>query len=80
MRWGWGWGGGYGSPFWWLGPVLMALFWIAVLGGIVVLIRQMVRRDRGQDRDDTALQILQRRYARGEISKEQYEEMRRELS
>lgn len=37
--------------------------------------------NRGDDRrgEESALEILKRRYARGEISKEQYEKMRQEF-
>ncbi|MBI2171195.1 MAG: SHOCT domain-containing protein [Chloroflexi bacterium] len=33
----------------------------------------------GASREDSALEILKRRYARGDISKEEYEEKKRDL-
>lgn len=78
---GWGWGG-----MMLLGGLLMLLFW----GGIIVLaffaIRALVRSEGRGDRDDwqrpgepNALEILKERYARGEISREEYLDMRRDL-
>jgi len=74
-----GWGAGMG----WLGPILMAVFWMAVIVGIVFLIRWLViatigGRRKG-DEEDSPLEILRRRYARGEIDKEEFEEKKRDL-
>ncbi len=81
--WGWNWGnGGYGawaSPYLWIGPLVMVLFWIAVIVCIVFAIRYFVRQGRRPGGEDTALEILKKRYARGEIGKEEYEERRRDL-
>lgn len=80
-----GWGmmgyGGYGfNP---LGWVLMLVFWALLLGGIALLavwfFRQRTPAAFGPHREATALDILKERYARGEFTREQYEEMRREI-
>ncbi len=77
----WGWGyGGYGNWLGWLGPLVMVLFWAAVITGIVFLVRFLIRRGSSHDREDSALEVLRRRYARGEISKEEYLEKRGELT
>lgn len=74
-----GWGGYSYSPWW---GVLMLLFSALVIGGIVLIILWLVRRTpsgtAGADAD-RALQILRERYARGEITQEQYDQMRRAL-
>ena len=74
-------GGGYGMG--WFGPIIMIAFWIAVIVGIVFLIRWIVisTRSTGQrvHPEDSALEILKRRYARGEIGKEEFEEKKRDL-
>jgi putative membrane protein len=57
-----------------LGWVLMAAFWVAVALGVVALVRSG-GRERGESPDD----VLRRRFAAGEIDREQYEEMRRVL-
>ena len=78
--WGWGWGHGYyGFPFWLVGAGFRLIFLAAVAVGVVYLVRHFTRQGwRGHD-EESALDILQRRYARGEITKEQYEEMKRNL-
>jgi putative membrane protein len=64
------------------GALMMLLFW----GGLIVLVWFIARSfvgtgGRRQDArsPDTALDILKERYARGEISKAEYEEMRRDI-
>ena len=68
-----GWGMGFGMVF-------MLLFWVLVILGIVALIRVLMAQsqDRGS-RDKTPLQIVQERYARGEIDREEYEQKKRDL-
>jgi putative membrane protein len=63
------WGMGMGAGF-----VLMALFWIALIWFIVVLVD--AQRDTGED----PRTILKSRYAKGELTKKQYEEMKREIA
>lgn len=58
-------------------------FWILVIIGIVLLAvwiaRTGGRGERSKD-EESALDILKKRYARGEINKEEYEEKKRDLS
>jgi putative membrane protein len=78
--WGWGWmHGGYGLPFWWLGAGFRLLFMAAVAVGIVFLVRGAGRHGWRGHGHETPLEILQKRYARGEINKEEFEEMKRNL-
>lgn len=59
---------------------MMTVFLGVIVVGIVVLVRALASRNvLGQASQDSALEILRRRYAAGEISKEQFEEMRRTL-
>ena len=67
------------------GGLLMVLFWIVLIGGAVWLVRGVFPT--GQQppvssalSEPSADEILKQRYARGEITKEQYEQMRRDLS
>jgi putative membrane protein len=78
MLWGWM-HGGYGAPFWLIGPAMMGGLWIAIIVGVVFLVRSLVRQGHRPERDDSALEILQKRYARGEISKEEYEAKRKDI-
>lgn len=79
---------GYGfGAFGWL---FMILFWVVVIGlGIWLVARIFPQATStlpptnvgGQNqREESALEIVKRRYARGEISEAEYEEMRRTLS
>ncbi len=81
--WGWGhmmdWGWGYMI----FGGLMMVVFW----GGIILLIVLAVRWIGGSSADHTpspasksALDILNERFARGEIDKEEYEERKNLLS
>jgi putative membrane protein len=63
------WMGGMGA----LWP-LFILFWILLIAGVVVVIGWLLR-----GKADSPLEILRRRYARGEIDRETYTRMRQEL-
>ena len=65
---------------WGLGMMLMMLaFWAVVIVGLVVGIRFMLHL--GSDtRRDPALDVLRQRYARGEITKDEFEAKRRDLT
>ena len=78
MMWGLGYGGWGGLG--WMGPVFMLAFWALVITGGVFLVRYLVRQGRGGDRQESALEILKRRYARGEIEKEEFEAKRKDLT
>lgn len=81
-----GWGGmGPGMMGWggWWG-ILWIVVWILILGGLGLVVYSLVRRGGTAGStdgapQDRALDILRERYARGEITREQYEEMRRTL-
>ena len=70
--------GGGGMGF---GIVFMVLFWGLVILGIAALIRWLLTPSPpGRSaRDKTPLEILQERYARGEIDREEYEQKKRDL-
>jgi putative membrane protein len=75
-----GWMGGYGL----LGLLLMVLVWGGLLAlGIWLVGVLFPRAGRQQPVDETTMsarQILDRRYARGELSREQYQVMVRDLT
>lgn len=73
-----------GMGFGLFGLLLMLLFW----GGLIILAiwvlsalfpRNGTRSTRSTDQDLNARQILDRRYARGEITREQYELIQQDL-
>jgi putative membrane protein len=74
---GWGYGGG------WIWSIIMLVFWVAVIVGIFFLIRWLVTSTGvgGQARpEESAVEILKRRYAKGEINKQEYEEKKKDLT
>jgi putative membrane protein len=73
------WGAHEGMGWWMvIGWVWFIVFW----GVIIYLIFSLMERVSGRTRSDdvSPQEILKRRYARGEISKQQYDEMRRDLA
>jgi putative membrane protein len=74
--WSWGWGLAMG-----LGMLAMLAFWGALIVGVVLLVRWLMTATggSGRDSDETSLEILKRRYAAGEIPREEYAQMRQEL-
>lgn len=80
--WEWGWGMHPGPWMWGAGGLLMMLmmlvFWGVVIAAIVIGLRWLVSQGR-QQQPDRALDILRERYARGELSKEEFEARRQDL-
>lgn len=73
MHWGqYGWSMG-------LGWVWMVIFWGLVIAGIVYLVHSITGRTTKTYADETPLALLKRRYAKGDISKEAYREMKDHL-
>ena len=72
------WDGGYYGWGWGMG-LLMVLFWVLVIVGIVYLIRSFIGAERKGMKEESALDILKKRYARGEISKEEFEEKKKDI-
>jgi putative membrane protein len=61
------------------GFIIMIAFWIAVIVGIVLLVRWLVTSKRGGGSAESALEILKKRYARGEIDKKEFERKKKDL-
>jgi putative membrane protein len=79
-RWGMGYhhmmGGGMG--------IAMIIFWIVFIGAIVLLASGVINSIRSSQQNDNEfrkpLDILKQRYARGEIDKAEYEDIRQRIS
>jgi len=79
-----GWDYGWGMMF--FGGLLMLLFWGVVIALAVWAIRALTRSERDRNegrplasRENSAIEILKQRYAKGEISREEFQNMRRDL-
>ncbi len=77
---------GFGFGFGW---IVMVIFWVAVIGLAVWLLSLLLPRAKHNTSAngtpqrtgtlESPTEILKQRYARGEITKEQYEQMRRDV-
>jgi len=75
MNWGYGVG--------WVMGIINIIFWVAVIIGVVYLIKWLSSssKQKGQEGKsvDSALDVLRERYAKGEISREEFEEKKKVL-
>ena len=76
---GYGWdGGGWGWGGWVFMAVMMVLVWSAIVGGVVMLVRYSRERHAPPpppsppEGNDRARQVLDERFARGEIDADEY--------
>jgi putative membrane protein len=63
----------------WLGPVAMCILWALFVTAMVTLIVYLVRHGRRLGTQSTAMAILKERYARGEVTKEEFEQKSKDL-
>jgi len=70
-------GSGWGM---WLGPLFMIASLALVIAGIVALVRWSGGGSDGSGRVRTARDILEERYARGEIDREEYQRRRDDIA
>jgi len=59
------------------GPLFMIVFWALIIWGIVSFVKYLSRTPK--EGHDHAKNILRERYAKGEITKEQFEMMKKDL-
>ena len=78
------WHTGDGMGWWMLwGGLMMVLFWGGIIALLVWMVQSLTRREDGQGQPGaprrTALDIAKERYARGDISREEFEQIKRDL-
>ena len=70
---------GEGIGWWpWIGGVWMFLFLAVIIGLIVWGITRLIGQDTIKTKN-SALDLVKERYARGEISKEEFEQIKKDL-
>jgi putative membrane protein len=72
-------------PLWWIFPLIMIIFCLFMMGrmGMGSMMCGRGTHHEGEDKKETsesAMEILDRRYARGEIEREEYEEKKKDLT
>ena len=79
MNWGYGWGPG-GWNWWWMGLAMLAN-WLLPLLLIALVVWALLPglRRHGVAVRSEALEVLRQRYARGEITTEEFRRMKEEL-
>ena len=75
------WTGMMGSWWWGLHMLVFSLFWIGIVALGLMATRRLATSRQGGARESTsaAIVILQERYARGEIGRDEYMEKQRDL-
>jgi len=65
----------------WFGGGWMIIFWIGLIVGAFFLVKYLVDQNRSSStgKESTPLEILKRRYASGEIAKEEFEQKKKDL-
>jgi len=83
------WGHGFSWGWMVFGGLMMLLFWGGLIALIILAIRTLsgsgsrqpaIAADFSTPRSNTALEALKARYARGEITKAEYDDIRRDLT
>jgi len=67
---------GWGTGFGW---IFIVIFWILLILGIVYLVKYVAVSGKREEPKETALDILKKRYATGEISKEEFDRIKDDL-
>jgi putative membrane protein len=74
--WMWGGAGFMHGP---VGMIVMALFWVLIIG-LVVKMFQFFFSSKSPHKQSSALDILKERYASGEISKSEFDQMKKDIA
>lgn len=78
---------GFGFGYWWIFPIvmigMMALCFLIMRGHMGFMMCGPSSREKdihGEEAGGTALEILNKRYARGEVDKQEYEEKKKTIT
>ena len=71
--------GDYGMGMGGGGMIFMGLFWIMIIIVVIYLIKLLTNKGKDSAQMESAEDILKKRYAKGEISQEEYEKIKKDL-
>jgi putative membrane protein len=60
--------------------IVMLIFWAAVITGLVLLVQHYLKRQNGINHTQDPIDIAKARYARGEITKDEFVQLKKDLS
>lgn len=73
-------GSGYGNGMMGSMWFFSLLFWVFIIAGAVFIVRWLTERKRDVSSSiESALDVLKKRYARGEIDRDTFEQMKRDI-
>ncbi len=73
--------GNYGYGMMGYGGMLFGLlFWVLIIVLAYLLIKRLLEQNKSRGEEKSALDIAKERYARGEITEEEFEEIKRRLT
>jgi putative membrane protein len=69
MHWGGDFGMGFGG-----GGIFMILFWVLIIFGVIYFVKMLLGgRSTEEKKSESAQEVLEKRFAKGEMSKEEFE-------
>ena len=71
--------GDYGVRMGGGGMIFMLLFWVLIIVGVFYLIKILSDKGKGDGQEESATEILKKRYAKGEINRAEYEKIKKDL-
>jgi len=69
MHWGGDFGMGFGG-----GGIFMILFWVLIILGVVYLVKILLGGSTAEKKSESAQELLEKRFAKGEINREEFED------
>lgn len=81
LHWSWEPSGFWAGTFFLIPIFLMIAFWVAVIIGFVYFVKWIIAagKSHATKSEETALDILKKRYAKGEIGKEAFERIKQDI-
>ena len=66
-------------PMMGFGMLFMAFFWVILFVGVLCAVKWFMRQGWTNQQEDSAMEILKKRYARGELTKQEFEDQKQDL-